>query len=116
MIAATITRSELAAARPGIRFGLIDQALAPLEDTLGVTDSKRLVQLKIDLSAVVSAEAFFSLADLAGVPPDEAIASLVRTAMTITSAAVSRPSAPTRLARRTSGAATASGRNHPKSG
>ena len=31
MIAATITRPELASARPGIRFGLIDEALAHLE-------------------------------------------------------------------------------------
>jgi AcrR family transcriptional regulator len=30
MISATIIRPELAAARPGIRFGLIDEALAPL--------------------------------------------------------------------------------------
>ena len=32
MIAATITRPELAATRPGLRFGLIDEALAPLSD------------------------------------------------------------------------------------
>lgn len=55
-ISATITRPELAAARPGIRFGLIDHALAPLEDTLGATDPARLAQLKLDLAAVVSAD------------------------------------------------------------
>jgi hypothetical protein len=29
MIAATITRPEQAGTRPGLRFGLIDEALAP---------------------------------------------------------------------------------------
>src|ERR1039457_1484103 len=61
MIAATITRPEMARARPGIRFGLIDEALAPLNDTLGATDPARFTQLKHDLAAVVSAEALFSL-------------------------------------------------------
>jgi AcrR family transcriptional regulator len=88
MISATITRSELAVRRPGIRFGLIEHALAPLDDSLGRTDPTRLAQLKIDLAAVVSAEALFSLTDLAGLAPDDAIASLVRTATTITGAAV----------------------------
>ena len=81
MIAATITRPEHAAIRPGIRFGLIDEALAPLNDTL---DPVRLTQLKQDLAAVVSAEAFFSLTDLARLTPEDAIASLVRTAKAVT--------------------------------
>jgi AcrR family transcriptional regulator len=88
VISATITRSDLTAARPGIRFGLIDQALAPLSDTLAATDPDRLTQLKQDLAAVVSAEALFSLTDLAGLTPDDAIASLVRTATTVTEAAL----------------------------
>jgi AcrR family transcriptional regulator len=88
MIAATITRPEMAPARPGIRFGLIDEALAPLNDTLGATDPARFTQLKHDLAAVVSAEALFSLTDLARLTPGEAIASLVRTASTITQAAL----------------------------
>lgn len=37
---------------------------------------------------VVSAEAFFTLTDLCGLDPDEAIASAVRTATTLTEAAV----------------------------
>jgi AcrR family transcriptional regulator len=86
MISATITRPEMAAIRPGIRFGLIDQALAPLNDTLAATDPGGFVQLKRDLAAVVSAEALFSLTDLAGLTPDDAIASLVRTATTVTAA------------------------------
>jgi AcrR family transcriptional regulator len=86
-ISATIVRPESARRRPGLRFGLIDQALAPLEDTLGAADPERLTQLKQDLAAVVSAEAFFSLTDLAGLSPDDAIASLVRTATAVTKAA-----------------------------
>src|ERR1700729_346530 len=38
LIAATITRPGQAHARPGLRFGLIDSALAPLADSLGATD------------------------------------------------------------------------------
>jgi AcrR family transcriptional regulator len=87
MIAATITRSELASLRPGIRFGLIDLALAPLEDTLGTTDPERFAQLKRDLAVVLGAEALFSLIDLCRLSPDDAIASAVRTAATLTRAA-----------------------------
>ena len=47
-----------------------------------------LAQLRRDLVAVVSAEALFVLTDLAGLAPDEAIASLVRSATTLTEAAV----------------------------
>src|ERR1017187_7525527 len=95
MISATIVRPEMAAARPGIRFGLIDEALAPLNDTLGATDPARFTQLKHDLAAVVSAEALFSLTDLARLTPGEAIAILVRTASTITQAALREaPAAP----------------------
>ncbi|MGW7523317.1 TetR/AcrR family transcriptional regulator [Streptomyces sp. NPDC054783] len=87
MIAATITRPEAATARPGIRFGLIDLALQPLEEKLGVTDPEALAQLKRDLAVVVSAEALFSLTDLCGLAPDDAIASAVHTATTLTEAA-----------------------------
>jgi AcrR family transcriptional regulator len=88
MIAATITRSELGASRPGIRFGLIDEALHPLTSTLALTDPGRLAQLKRDLTVVVSAEALFCLVDLGRLSPDDAIASVVRTAATLTEAAV----------------------------
>jgi AcrR family transcriptional regulator len=90
MIAATITRPESATTRPGFRFGLIDQALAPLDDTLAATDVDGIAQLKRDLAAVVSAEALFSLTDLCGLTPDDAVASLVRSATTITEAALSQ--------------------------
>ena len=45
MISATVTRPENATARPGIRFGLIDHALRPLEGTLGMTDPEAYAQL-----------------------------------------------------------------------
>jgi AcrR family transcriptional regulator len=90
MIAATITRPELAATRPGFRFGLIDEALAPLGDPGAATDPAELAQLRKDLVAVVSAEALFVLTDLAGLAPEEAIASLVRTATTLTQCATTQ--------------------------
>ncbi|MFF0218638.1 TetR/AcrR family transcriptional regulator [Streptomyces vinaceus] len=88
MISATITRPEAASARPGIRFGLIDEALVPLRGTLGAADPEAFAQLKRDLAVVVSAEALFSLTDLCGLAPEEAVASAVRTARTLTEAAV----------------------------
>ena len=83
MISATITRPELAAHRPGIRFGLINQALDPIAGTLPLRP-EQLAQLKHDLAAVISAEALFSLTDLCRLTADDAVASLVRTATTIT--------------------------------
>lgn len=88
MIAATVTRPGAASARPGIRFGLIDHALRPLERTLGATDPEAFAQLKRDLAVVVSADALFTLTDQCGLDPDAAINSAVRTATTLTEAAV----------------------------
>jgi AcrR family transcriptional regulator len=85
MIAATITRPATAGKRPGLRFGLIDLALAPLDAAM---DHGALAQLKNDLAVVVSAEAFFSLTDLCGLDPEAAIASAVHTATTLTQAAL----------------------------
>jgi AcrR family transcriptional regulator len=82
MIAATITRPGEAAARPGHRFGLIDHALRPL-----AADTAVLAQLKRDLAVVISAEALFTLTDLCGLSPEDAIASAVHTARTLTQAA-----------------------------
>ena len=81
MISGTITRSGLGPARPGIRFGLIDGALAPFGE------GPDLAQLRRDLAVVVSAEALFTLTDMCGLSPDEAIASAARTAATLTAAA-----------------------------
>lgn len=83
MISATITRPELAAHRPGVRFGLINQALDPIAGGLPLPP-ERLAQLKHDLAAIISAEALFSLTDLCRLTPDDAVGSLVRTATTIT--------------------------------
>jgi AcrR family transcriptional regulator len=90
MISASITRPELAAGRPGYRFGLIDYALAPLEGTLGAADPGRFALLKANLAIVVSAEALFTLTDLCGLAPEAAIASAVAAARTITAAACAR--------------------------
>jgi AcrR family transcriptional regulator len=87
MISASIIRPELAAGRPGYRFGLIDYALAPAEATLGAADPERFAQLKANLAIVVSAEALFTLTDLCGLAPEAAIASAVAAARTITAAA-----------------------------
>jgi AcrR family transcriptional regulator len=87
MIAASITRPELAAGRPGYRFGLIDYALEPLAGTLGAADPEGFAMLKTQLAIVVSAEALFTLTDVCGVAPEAAIASAVAAARAITAAA-----------------------------
>ena len=92
LIAATIIRPDQAQARPGLRFSLIDAALAPLADAVGPADPAALAQLKRDLAVVVSAEALFSLTDLHRLDPEEAIRSIVHTATTLTRAAL--PDAP----------------------
>ncbi|MFJ3892428.1 MULTISPECIES: TetR/AcrR family transcriptional regulator [unclassified Streptomyces] len=88
MMSATIVRPDTANMRPGIRFGLIDHALSPLAATLGTTDPDALTQLKRSLAVVMGADALFTLTDLLGLSPDEAVASAVRTATTLTEAAV----------------------------
>jgi hypothetical protein len=88
LIAATITRPGQAHVRPGLRFGLIDSALAPLEGTLGVADPAALAQLKHDLAVVVSAEALFTLTDACHLDDQEAIANIKHTAATLTRAAL----------------------------
>jgi AcrR family transcriptional regulator len=96
MIAATVTRPGNVSSRPVLRFGLIEHALAPLQDTLGAANPARLAQLKLDLAVVVSAEALFSLTDLYGLDPEDAITSAVHTATTLTRAALTEaiPAAP----------------------
>jgi AcrR family transcriptional regulator len=86
MIAATVVRPGTAATRPGLRFGLIDAALAPLKHALGGADQDELDRLKLGLSVVVSAEALFSLTDLQGLDTEAAIAGLVHTAAALTRA------------------------------
>jgi AcrR family transcriptional regulator len=86
-ISGTITRRDLTAVRPGIRFGLIDYALAPFEATLAARDPGALPRLRQGLAVVVSAEALFVLIDLCGLSPDEAIASAAGTAAVLVAAA-----------------------------
>jgi AcrR family transcriptional regulator len=86
MIATSITDPDhLGKARPGIRFGLIEEALSPFADAL---ESANLdAQLNRDLAVVMSAEALFCLTDFCGLSIAEAVASVVTTARTITDAA-----------------------------
>jgi AcrR family transcriptional regulator len=100
MISATIAQPGLAGrARPGIRFGLIEYALAPFSDAVGAIDPDLLTQLRLDLAVVMSAEALFSLTDLCGLSVNDAIDSAERTARTLTAAAFAKvsemPIAPT---------------------
>jgi AcrR family transcriptional regulator len=92
MIAATIGQPGLSSrARPGLRFGLIEHALAPFVDALASPGPERLAQLRLDLAVVMSAEALFSLTDLCGLSIGEAIESAVTTARTVTAAAFRSP-------------------------
>jgi AcrR family transcriptional regulator len=91
MISATVARPQLAAAaRPGLRFGFIDYALAPFIDALAAADPGQPAQIQRDLAVVVSAEALFCLTDLCGLSVEDAIGSAVRTASTLTEAAFAR--------------------------
>jgi AcrR family transcriptional regulator len=91
MIASTITRDEVTFPRPGKQFSLIDLAVAPLERPPGAMEPARVTQLKLDLAVIMSAEALFTLTDLAGLAPQDAIASVVHTARAITEAAMQPP-------------------------
>jgi AcrR family transcriptional regulator len=84
MIAGSITRPEIAARRPGHRFGLIDAALAPAVHRL---DLAVLAQLRRDLAVVVSADALFTLTDLCELSRPGAVDSTVHTARALTEAA-----------------------------
>lgn len=84
MIAGSITRPELAALRPGHRFGLIDAALAP---AAGQLDPAALTQLRRDLAVTVSADALFTLTDLCGLSKPDAVDSAAHAARVLTEAA-----------------------------
>jgi AcrR family transcriptional regulator len=88
MISAAITRPSAAALRPGRRFGLIDEALRPLNGTMALRQPEQFEQLKRGLAVVVSAEALFTLTDLCGLTPEAAIASAAETARSLTAAAL----------------------------
>jgi len=90
MIAATIIRPEGAARRPGLRFAWIEYALAPAEALLAPGDAYAFARLKRDLAVVVSPEALFTLTDLCGLTPEDAVTHCVRLATAITAAALKR--------------------------
>jgi AcrR family transcriptional regulator len=88
-----------ARARPGIRFGLIDHALAPFEQgatagpgpAAGTLAPEAMARLKLGLAVIVSAEALFALTDLCGLSAEDAIGSAAATASALTRAAFSDP-------------------------
>lgn len=85
VIAGTVARpSEVKAIRPGLRFGLIDEALRPFA---GQLDAEIDQQLRQSLVVVMGAEALFLLIDLLGLNVHEAIDSVCATAATLTRAA-----------------------------
>lgn len=86
VIAATIAGSG-PPARPGHRFPLIKQALAPWSET---ADPAEVEQLTRSLAVVISAEALFTLIDMCDLAPEAAIQSLIQTARTLTAATIGR--------------------------
>lgn len=77
-----------AADRPVRRFALIEHALAPWVEKHDLAGRPEVDQLVRDLAVTISAESLFTLLDLCGLTPDEAIASLAATARRLTAAAV----------------------------
>ncbi len=75
LVAASLTGAS--EERPAHRFEVIDHALAPMP--AGAARE----ELVLSLAVVISAESLFSLLDLCGLDPEEATASLVRTARTV---------------------------------
>jgi AcrR family transcriptional regulator len=94
LISVSIVRGTARTVRPGYRFALIDQALAPLSGRKPGIDAGTLEQLRRDLAVVISAEAVLTLIDLYRLDPDVAIASIVHTARLITEATLSREKRP----------------------
>ena len=88
MIAGTITRPGAALERPALRFVLIQHALAPWVEGENPPPQRDVEQLVRDLAIIISAESLFSLTDLLGLSPDDAVASLVHTARCVTAATV----------------------------
>jgi AcrR family transcriptional regulator len=89
LISVSIARGSARQVRPGYRFALIDQALAPLSGHNGI-DAATLEQLRRDLAVVISAEAVLTLIDLYRLDSQAAVASIVHTARLITQATLSR--------------------------
>jgi AcrR family transcriptional regulator len=90
LISASLARGTARTARPGYRFALIDQALAPLSARRSPIDAVTLEQLRRSLAVVISAEAVLTLIDLYGLGPEETVASTVHTARLVTEATLRR--------------------------
>jgi AcrR family transcriptional regulator len=90
LMSVSIARGTARAVRPGYRFALIDQALAPVSAQKPRIDAARLEQLRRDLAVVISAEAVLTLTDLYGLDSEAAVASIVHTARLITESTLSR--------------------------
>jgi hypothetical protein len=90
LMSVSIARGTARAVRPGYRFALINQALAPLSGHKPGIDAATLEQLRRDLAIVISAEAVLTLTDLYGLDSDAAVASIVHTARLITEATLAR--------------------------
>ncbi len=90
LMSVSIARGTARAVRPGYRFALIDQALAPLSGHKTSIDAATLEQLRRDLAVVISAEAVLTLTDLYGLDSEAAAASIVHTARLITEATLGR--------------------------
>ncbi|MCQ8187889.1 TetR/AcrR family transcriptional regulator [Streptomyces rugosispiralis] len=88
LVSSTIAKPETAKERPAHRFGLIEHALAPWVERNGLAGHEAVAQLVRDLAVVISAESLFTLIDLCGLGPQEAVAGLVATARRTTAAAV----------------------------
>src|SRR6201996_7095823 len=86
LISVSLARGTARQARPGYRFALIDQALAPLTAHTPDIDKATREQLRRDLAVVISAEAVLTLTDLYGLDSEAAVASIVHTARLITEA------------------------------
>jgi AcrR family transcriptional regulator len=93
LMSVSIARGTARAVRPGYRFALIDQALAPLSGDKPGIDAATLEQLRRDLAVVISAEAVLTLTDLYDLDADAAVASIEHTARLITEATLSRAEA-----------------------
>ncbi|MFI5957594.1 TetR/AcrR family transcriptional regulator [Cryptosporangium sp. NPDC051539] len=88
VVASTIAKPSQATTRPVSRFKLIEYALAPWIERNGLAGHPEVEQLVRDLALVVSAESVFTLVDLCGLTPDDAVAGLVASARRTTAAAI----------------------------
>src|ERR1700727_3268664 len=86
LISVSIARGTARHVRPGYRFALIDQALAPLSGHQPSIDAATVEQLRRGLAVVISAEAVLTLTDLYGLGPEAAVTSIVHTARLLTEA------------------------------